>query len=226
MSVRQLDSARREPDSGTVSALRERMRQMSGGVPRLPLVTPPELSGLLDLRTGGAYQVDSAALVLSLLAGPSRAGSWAAVVGAPDLGVEAAEEAGVELGRLVLVPDPGEHWLEVVAALVDVVTMVVLRPPPGVSERAASRVAARLRKRSAVLLAWGDWPGCEARLSLESSVWEGIEQGHGRLRSRRSVVAVSRGSAPPRRTELRLSDVPGEPEIRVDRRARMGVRVG
>ncbi len=204
MSVRELSV----PDSGTVGALRERMRQMSGGVPRLPLVTPPELSGLLDLRTGGAYQVDSAALVLSLLAGPSRVGSWAAVVGAPDLGIEAAEEAGVELRRLVLVPDPGEHWLEVVAALVDVVTVVALRPPAGVSERAASRIAARLRKRSAVLLAWGDWPGCEARLSLEESAWEGIEQGHGRLRARRSVVAVRRGSAPPRRTELWLSGAP------------------
>ena len=29
---------------------------------------------------------------------------------------------------------------------------------------------ARLRKRSAVLVVWGDWPRCEARLSLEEAL--------------------------------------------------------
>lgn len=193
-----------QSNSVTVAQLRDRIRGMQDGVARLPLATHPALAGLVQLRTGGSYQVDSASLALALLAGPSRAGAWAAVVGAGDVGVEAAAEMGVDLARTVLVPDPGELWLEVTSALVDVVTMVVLRPPAAVSARAASRVAARLRKRSAALVSWGPWPGAEATLSLQESRWSGADRGHGRLRSRRVAIDVRRGSAPPRRAELWL----------------------
>ncbi|MBO9522863.1 MAG: hypothetical protein J7518_15120 [Nocardioidaceae bacterium] len=184
--------------------LQDRIRGMQDGVPRLPVATHPAFDGLLDLRTGGAYEVDSAGLALALLAQPSREGAWVAVVGVRDFGVEAAAELGVDLSRTVLVPDPGEHWLEATAALVDVVTMVVLRPPPDVTAKTASRIAARLRKRSSVLVSWGRWPGSEARLSVESSAWTGLDRGHGRLARRRMVVAVARGSAPPQQVELEL----------------------
>jgi hypothetical protein len=190
--------------AGTVQQLRDRIRGMQDGVPRIPIATHPALSDLVQLRTGGSYEVDSASLAMALLAAPSQAGAWSAVVGAEDFGVEAAAEMGVDLARTVLVPDPGELWLEVTSALVDVVTMVVLRPPQGVTERVAGRVGARLRKRSAALVAWGRWPGAEASLSLRSSAWSGVERGHGRLRSRQVVVDVRRGSAPARRTQLWL----------------------
>lgn len=192
---------------------------MQEGVPRLHVPTHPALSGLLQLRTGGAYEVDSASLAMTLLSAPSQEGSWSAVVGAGDFGVEAAAELGVDLTRTLLVPDPGEHWLEATAALVDVVSVVLLRPPPGVDERTASRIAARLRKRSATLIAWGRWPGAEARLSVESSTWVGADQGHGRLTDRRLVVSVARGSAPPRRVELNLA--PGSGLRRVADRTRL-----
>jgi len=208
----------------TVGMLRERMRGMSSGVPRLPVATAPGLAELVQLRTGGAYEIDGASLALTLLAAPSRAGAWCAVVGVDDFGVEAAAELGVDLSRTVLVPDPGEYWLEATAALVDVVTVVLLRPPPGVSARTASRLGARLRKRASVLLAWGAWPGSEARLSQEGSAWSGIDRGHGRLTGRRIVVAVRRGSAPPRRRELWL---PGDGTLRpVDTVAERGQETG
>lgn len=193
----------------TVRLLRDRIRGMQEGVPRIPVATHPALTGLLDLRTGGAYEVDSAGLALALLAQPSREGAWVAVVGVRDFGVEAAAELGVDLSRTILVPDPGDHWLEATAALVDVVTMVVLRPPAAVSARTAGRISARLRKRSSVLVTWGDWPGSEARLSVESSSWAGLDHGHGRLARRRMVVAVTRGSAPPQRVELELDPAVG-----------------
>jgi hypothetical protein len=185
----------------------------------VPIATHPALADLVQLRTGGSYQVDSASLAMALIAAPSRAGAWSAVVGAEDFGVEAAAEMGVDLTRTVLVPDPGEHWLEVTAALVDVVTMVVLRAPSGVTDRVAGRIGARLRKRSAALVSWGRWPGAEATLSLRSSAWSGVERGHGRLRSRRVVVDVRRGSAPARHAELWL---PGQdqPIGRVEEAAR------
>ena len=195
--------------SATVQQLQERIRGMQDGVPRVPIATHPALAGLVQLRTGGCYEVDSASLALALLAGPSQAGAWAAVVGADDFGAEAAAEMGVDLARTVLVPDPGELWLEVTSVLVDVVTLVVLRPPATVGARSASRVAARLRKRSAALVAWGRWPGAEASLSLVGSQWSGVDRGHGRLCSRRVVVDVRRGTAPARRAELWL---PGQDE--------------
>src|SRR4051794_30032954 len=213
--------------SATVQQLRDRIRGMQDGVPRLPVATPPALADLVQLRTGGCYEVDSAGLAMALLAAPSQEGAWSAVVGADDFGVEAAAEMGIDLARTVLVPDPGDLWLEVTSALVDVVTMVVLRPPGQVSARAASRIAARLRKRSATLVSWGPWPGAEASLSLQGSTWSGVTHGHGRLRTRRVVVDVRRGSAPPRRTELWLPgqaapidrvDVAG-PDLRPDLRA-------
>ncbi|MST34224.1 hypothetical protein GHK86_16030, partial [Acidimicrobiaceae bacterium USS-CC1] len=49
-------------------------------------------------------------LALTLAAGPSRAGSWVAAVGVPCLGARAAAELGVDLDRLVLVPEAGEQW--------------------------------------------------------------------------------------------------------------------
>lgn len=219
------------PDRGAVAQLRERMLGMQDGAPRLPVAMSPELTGLLQLRTGGSYQVDNASLALALLAAPSRAGGWTAVIGAGDLGIEAAAEMGVDLTRTVLVPHPGEHWLEVTAALVDVVPMLLLRPPMGVTQRVtqqvASRIGARLRKRASTLLVWGDWPGSEARLSLTGSVWYGAEAGHGRLRSRQVTVACQRGTAPARRTTLWLpaadapirrieerESEPGRPEAR------------
>jgi len=190
--------------AATVQQLRDRIRGMQDGVPRVPIATHPALADLVQLRTGGTYEVDSASLALALVAAASQAGAWSAVVGAEDFGVEAAAEMGVDLTRTVLVPDPGELWLEVTAALVDVVTMVVLRAPAGVTERVAGRLGARLRKRSSALVAWGHWPGAEASLSLRSSTWSGVARGHGRLRSRRVVVDVRRGSAPSRRADLWL----------------------
>lgn len=191
-----------------IEALRERMQRMSGGVPRRAVGTPPELSGLVQLYAGGAYAVDTVGLATALLAGPSAAGGWCAVVGVDDLGAEAARAAGVHLDRTVLVPDPGAAWVEVTAALVDVVTAVLVRPPVTVSESTAAKLGARLRKRGAVLLALtdrgSDWPRAEVRLTTHEPRWSGLGDGHGYLAGREVDVVARRGAAPPRRTTLRL----------------------
>lgn len=185
-----------------IHRLRERMQRMSGGLPRRPVDTHPALSGLVQLHAGGSYSVDSASLVLALLAGPSRSGTWSALVGVDDFGAEAARALGVDLTRTVLVPDPGESWLEVTAALVDVAGVVVVRPPGRVTEQAAAKIGARQRKRGTVLIAWGEWPRCEVRLTTHQPRWSGVGQGHGHLRARRLDVVAHRGAAPPRRTSL------------------------
>jgi hypothetical protein len=187
-----------------VEQLRERVAAMERKPARQPVPTLPALADVVPLEAGATYGVDSAALALALAAGASRAGEWVGFAGWPDLGVEAAAAMGIELSRTVLVPDPGEHWLEVTAALVDVLRVVVLRPPASVAPRAAEILDSRLRTRSSVLVVWGSWPRCEARLSLEESRWQGLGAGRGRLTARTARLAVRRGSRLAASTDLVL----------------------
>jgi hypothetical protein len=181
----------------------------TAGVDR-ELPTHPAVSALLagaSLRGGSVYSVrGSAALVMTLMAGPSAEGAWCGVVGVPSFGAEAARGLGVDLERLVLVPDPGREWLSVVAALVDALTVVVVRPPGEVTPGEASRLAARLRTRGAMLIAYGSWPGSEARFEIESSTWAGLGDGEGLITARRATVAVTgrRAAVRSRRHELWL----------------------
>ncbi|VXB25147.1 hypothetical protein [Nocardioides sp. AX2bis] len=196
-----------DPTRPVLDQLRERVSALEGAPARLPLPTHPAVASVLGLRAGGAYGVDSASLALALAAGASQAGEWVGFAGWGDFGAEAAEELGVDLGRTVLVPEPGEHWREVTAALVDVLRVVVLRPPLAVDAKSAGRIEARLRTRSAALVVWGEWPRCDARLSLEQVRWTGPDQGRGVLRQRRATLAVRRGTAPAVRADVLF---PGE----------------
>lgn len=172
--------------------------------------THPALAGLLQLQTGATYGVSGASLAALLMAGPSADGAWCAVVGAPELGLESAAMVGVDLDRVVMVPDPGPLWLEVVAALVDVLGLVVVRPPTlasrGPSAKDAARLAARLRTRGSILVVWGDWPRCEARLGLADAQWLGVGAGNGHLQARQATVIVQRGTAPAARRRLWFPD--------------------
>ena len=192
--------------SPSLSELRERVNQMQGRPASQPVATHPALAGLLQLQTGSSYGVDSASLAIALMAGPSTDGAWCGIVGSAELGLEAAAAAGVELRRTILVPDPGDAWLEVTAALIDVLGVVVLRAPSHVSDGEVARLSARLRQRGAILIAWGDWPRCEARLTMRDAQWGGLGQGHGHLQARQVTVDVQRGTAPARSGRLWLPD--------------------
>lgn len=191
-----------DPRRAVVEQLRERVAAMENKVAAQPVPTLPGIADLVQLHAGATYAVDSASLALALAAEASRAGDWVGFAGCTDFGVEAAAELGIELSRTVLVPDPGEHWLEVTAALVDVLRVVVLRPPASVDERTAAILDSRLRTRSSVLVVHGHWPRVEARLSVEDSSWSGPTTGTGQLQERRARVAVQRGARPPRRADL------------------------
>lgn len=196
--------------------LRERMRRLERPTPGVELAQSADVRGLPTLRGGTSVEVGDLGLAMALLAGPTTAGDWCAVVGVPDFGAEAAAGLGVDLARVVLVPDPGEQWLEVVAALVDVVPLVLLRPPATVADGTAARLAARLRRRDAVLLLHdepGRWPRCELRLRATRSSWSGLGPGHGRLRCRDLEVEVREGARPPRTVLLRLGEPTASPGV-------------
>jgi len=195
-------SAQLDPGRPVLEQLRERVAAMEHKPAADPVPTLPGLIDVLPLNAGSTYAVDSASLALAAAAGASQAGSWVGFAGFPDFGAEAAASLGIELSRTVLVPDLGEHWLEVTAALVDVLRVVVLRPPASVSDKNAAVLDSRLRTRSAVLVVQGRWPRVEARLSTVESAWAGLDAGDGHLEQRRTGVLVHRGSRPPRRVDL------------------------
>jgi len=152
-------------------------------------------------------------LALELLVGISMSGSWCAVAGCPSLGLAAAAERGVELGRLLVVPELGGEgrWQQVVASLFDAVDAVVLAPPPSVRPADARRLVARARDRRSVFVVLdhrGRWPGpADLRCGVTASSWNGLGKGHGLLRARTIQVEVSgRGAAArPRSAPLSLS---------------------
>lgn len=201
----------------TVAELKARITSMQTGKLASRLIpTDPVIAGLLPgggLQQGAAYSLDrSAMLLMTLLAAPSVAGAWCGIVGLPEFGVEAAQHAGVDLGRLVLVPHPGEQWLTVTAAMTDVMGIVVVRPPQQATDSSVARLAARLRQRGTTLLVLGPWPQAEAMLSLSSSQWHGIGEGHGHLAAREVTVTVTgRASSRARSARLRL---PGGDPVR------------
>ncbi|WP_328645947.1 hypothetical protein OHS58_41570 [Amycolatopsis sp. NBC_00348] len=163
----------------------------------LPVV--PALAGLLPdagLRRGTTVAVHGASsLLLALLAEATAAGSWAAVVGLPSLGLAAAAEYGVDLGRVALVPRPGPELPAVVAALLDGVDLVATSTST-IQPAVARRLSARARHRGAVLLPFGAWPAADIELSCRLDAWSGLEDGYGHLRQRRAVVrARGRGAA-------------------------------
>ena len=194
----------------TVAELQARIRSMQATKLDSKLIpTHPAIAGLLPgggLQQGAAYSVDrSAMLLMTLLAAPSAAGTWCGVVGVPEFGVEAAQHFGVDLDRLVLVPQPGEQWLAVTAAIADVMGVVVTRPPKRASDTSVARLAARLRQRGTTLLVLGPWPQTDAMLSLSQSEWHGIGEGHGHLSAREVTVTVtSRTASRPRSARLWL----------------------
>lgn len=198
-------------DRAQVHELQSRIRQMQATtLESRRLETHPALSPLLPggaLKAGAAYAVrGSTTLVMAMLAGPSASGAWCGVVGMPDFGAEAAGRFGIDLDRLVLVPHPGEQWLTVTAAVVDVLSVVVVAPTSRARDGDIARLTARLRQREATLIVVGDWPQVEATLTVSRSGWDGLGGGTGYLSSRRVTVesAPRGGSGQLRRAELWL----------------------
>jgi hypothetical protein len=174
----------------------------------------PVLPALGELLPGGLARGSVVAagrwslLCLALAAGASVAGAWCAVAGVPQLGVSAAVGVGLDPARLLLVPDPGTAWPQVVASLLDGCELVLLRPPDRAPAALRRRLEAVLRRCGSVLVVAGEWDGAQARLLVTRQEWAGIQPGHGRLRARRVlVVADGRGAAA--RPRMRWLWLPG-----------------
>lgn len=165
----------------------------------LPVARP--LARLLPeagLRRGTAVVVTgSTSLLLALVAEASAAGSWAAFVAMPQVGLLAAAEAGVVLDRLVTVPRPGPDAPRAVAALLDGMDLVVVGQEAALADADRRLLLARARDRGAVLLSTGRWPGAAVALHSSDAQWDGIGRGYGRLRRQAvEIRSAGRGRAP------------------------------
>lgn len=163
---------------------------------RLPLLAPmqPLLRG--RLRRGAVVAIEGefgrSSLAMMMLAGVSAAGGWCGVVGVPAFGGLAAQDLGIRLEALALVPQPGAAWAEVVGALVTGMDAVLVDPSMQVSGGLARRLAAKARQHRCTLFTLGPaWEGSDVRVSVRRQEWFGLGQGRGRLRSRRLTVVAS-----------------------------------
>ena len=177
----------------------------------LPLA--PTLNEVLPagLRRGQVFAVEgSTSLVLAMVAEASREGSWAAMIGMPQVGVVAAARRGIELARLALIPHPGSQAPAVAGACIDGMDVVVFGPRLALSDADRRRLAARARERGGVIISAGPWAGAHMRLAVESASWRGLGAGDGRLREREMTVAVSsRAGGQVRRVLLTLDSDTG-----------------
>jgi hypothetical protein len=176
-------------------------------VPVLPALRPVVPGGglrpgcVVSVGGSGAAAPGGASLGLALIAGAAADGGWCAAVGLPDLGVLSAAAMGAAPERLLLVDDPGDRWPDVVAALIDAVDLVLVRPRARPSPTLTRRLATLARRGRCVLVADGDWGGAQLRLDVAAAEWTGPGAGHGHLTSRRArVVATGKGAAGPGRS--------------------------
>jgi hypothetical protein len=202
----------------------------------LPVTSPfADLLGSPGLRRGTTVVIHAGrasgatSLLLGLLAGPSDHGAWCAVVAVPDLGLLAAGELGVDLERLVLVPEPGRRLVATIGALLDGFDLVCVRLGAQISSGDARRVVARVRERRAVLVvatgqtvsftgsravvpnpATATWPEVpDVRLEVLSGCFTGIGSatcaaGEGRITAHLVDVAAHRRRAVPAELVRRL----------------------
>lgn len=204
MASTRLERRAGEDRTATVEALRARLRGMQQSSVRqvAPTVDEAVPEGLDEvvrrLRSGAAHSIESRGLALACMGAAMPPGAWGAIVGMPDLGIEAARDLGVPIDRVALVPHPGRSWLDVVASLAEAMPVVLAASPGSVSPTDAARLAARLRQSSSTLLVAGPWPSAATVVRSVRAEWQGLADGDGRIAAGGLIVEVASGGAPSR----------------------------
>ncbi|NCX31916.1 MAG: hypothetical protein EBX18_05300, partial [Actinobacteria bacterium] len=139
----------------------------------------------------------------ALSAAATRAGSWLAVVGVPNLGVAAAIEAGVAVERIVLAQPPraSREWVATVAALVEGFEVLIVATPTSLSASDARRLQTRVMARQAVLIvvdlpalsSVGEASVFASDIDVHANTvsWSGIERGAAHITQRTVQVRVN-----------------------------------
>ena len=213
---------------GVTTDLRTRLGTPTVRAP-LPVVAPlaPLFgeAGLVRGRTVACTGDAALSTALALSAAATRAGSWLAVVGVPNLGIAAAIEAGVAVERIVLAQPPraSREWITTVAALVEGFDLLVVAPLLSLSEHDARRLQSRILARQSVLVVVGlpavSGPGaagglssdahsvfsCDLDVRADTVSWSGIERGAAHITQRTVQMHVNgRRCSSPREQTITL----------------------
>ncbi|MFC8797028.1 hypothetical protein ACFT1B_34525 [Streptomyces griseoincarnatus] len=152
---------------------------------------PEPLTGLLpdgELPAGAAVVVKGSAGLLGWLLGATQHGGWLVVVGWPELGVVALAEAGVDLERMLTVPDVRGQAPAVLAALIGGIDLVVVGGGVRVTGPEQRRLLARARQHGTTILSPQAWTGAALGLHIEAATRGGMDRGDGYLREARLTV--------------------------------------
>lgn len=187
----------------------------------LPVVAPlaPLFgeAGLVRGRTVACTGDAALSTALALSAAATRAGSWLAVVGVPNLGIAAAIEAGVAVERIVLAQPPraSREWVATVAALVEGFEVLIVATPTSLSASDARRLQTRVMARQAVLIvvdlpalsSVGEASVFASDIDVHANTvsWSGIERGAAHITQRTVQVRVNgRRCSSPREQTITL----------------------
>ncbi|THV23454.1 hypothetical protein [Glycomyces paridis] len=191
--------------------------------PRTILPVTPDISALLPY--GGLATVTAitasrrgaTSLLWRLLAGPTRAGAWCALVGMPGRYPLAATAAGTDLGRVAFIDAAGPLIADAAGALAEGVAAMVV-PSDGLTPPQARRLTARARKGGTAIVWWETRlvAGPDARLDVARVHWQGLRPntgrrwGAGRLDACELEVSARWRSGGGHRTRLRPYGADGE----------------
>lgn len=166
------------------------------------------IPAMLSARPGSVVGLEGSAgmgltrLGLSMLAPAARIAPVAFVDVRGWFHPPAAWEAGIEPEQLVVVRSRDRlQWPRVVAALVEGMGAVYAEVPNRIPEQLLRRLGALVRARGASLVLRplaGALPSGVAYLRVRGTgvVWEGAEDGHGRLLRRRLLLEISGKNLP------------------------------
>ncbi|MEZ2189920.1 hypothetical protein [Corynebacterium sp. CCM 9204] len=179
------------------------------------IAVPDGLSGFLPggglPRQAVTTVGDCPALVVEILAAATRAGAAVAVVGWPDLILTGVVDAGGDLDRVVVIPDPGDRPLVVTGMLVEGMDLVVhySREPMRIGAGGSRILLSKVRRGAAALVTVGfQLSSSTLCISADVVAYHGIEAGGGRIRAVDLDVCISAGGASVRRTRLRIGRIP------------------
>lgn len=143
----------------------------------------PRLRGLFPegLAPGSVTQIDgSTSVVFSLVAAAMGVSGWAAILGMRHVGWAAAQDAGVDVSRVVVVPTVTS---EGVAVCVDYFDVVVVGEGVEIAPGERRSLMGRIRKCRTVVISGTAWPGA-ARVEAHVISSEGCGQGDGYVHRR------------------------------------------
>ncbi|WP_331722953.1 hypothetical protein [Nocardia sp. NBC_00511] len=209
-----------------IAALRDKIAAVPGRIGAETATPPTEpesqtrnvlpVPGALgDLLPGGGLTHGEMAvwprgsLLCGLLAAATGAGITTAVLGGQRLGLLAAWEMGAHLDRLFNIEVEPDRVVEVAAVLADGIRLLVIDVPGElrIAPRQVENLRARLRSKGTVLVVTGGQWIRQPHLDMEVRKlrYDGIGQGHGRLRSLEVDVDVRLRGRDYRRGRLALT---------------------